>query len=99
MEHRDDKNQSTTQQTDLSKAQNQQQPRGQQQGQSDYGSAGQEARQADSSSEGGASSGQASDIEGSSQFVGSNGASDRSRDLVEDDESSERARDGQGAGE
>ncbi len=119
MDHRDDKNQSTSQQTDLSKAQNQQQPQGQQeqpsgqqnqsqeqpQGQSDYGSAGQNAGQSDPTSqqrtdiEGGTSTGQASDIEGSSQFVGSKGGSDTSSELIEDDESSDFAKDGQGAAE
>ena len=100
MDHRDDKNQSTSQQTDLSKAQNQQQP----QGQADYGSAGQDAGQSDTASqqrsdiEGGTSTGQASD-EGSSQFVGSKGASDTSSEFVEDDDSSDYAKDGQGAAE
>ncbi len=118
MDHREDKNQSTSQQTDLSKAQNQQQPQGQQeqpsgqqnqsqeqpQGQSDYGSAGQNAGQSDSTSqqrsdiEGGTSTGQASN-EGSSQFVGSKGNSDTSSELIEDDESSDFAKDGQGAPE
>ncbi len=115
MENRDDKNQ----QTDFSKAQNQQQPQAQQeqpsgkqnqsqeqpQGQSDYGSAGQNAGQSDPTSqqrsdiEGGTSTGQASDIEGSSQFVGSKGGSDTSSELIEDDESSDFAKDGQGAPE
>ena len=135
MENRDDKNQSTSQQTDLSKAQNQQQPQGQQgqsqqpegqsqqqqpfgqqnqsqqtegqqqpQGQADYGSAGQYAGQSDTASqqrsdiEGGTSTGQASN-EGSSQFVGSKDASDTSGELVEDDESGDIAKHGQGAAE
>jgi len=137
MENRDDKNQSTSQQSDLSKAQNQQQPQGQQnqqqpqgqsqqqqpqgqqnqqqpqgqsqqqqpQGQADYGSAGQSAGQSDSTTqqrtdiEGGTSTGQASDIEGSSQFVGSKSASDTSGEFIEDDDSSDFAKDGQGAAE
>ena len=112
MENRDDKNQSTNQQTDLSKAQNQQQPQGQQQpegqsqqqqpqGQADYGSAGQSdtASQQRTDIEGGTSTGQASDIEGSSQFVGSKSASDTSGEFIEDDESSDFAKDGQGAAE
>ena len=100
MENRDDKNQSTSQQTDLSKAQNQSQP----QGQADYGSAGQDAGQSDTASkqrsaiEGDTSTGKALN-ESNSQFVGSKGASDTSSELVEDDETSDFAKDGQGAAE
>jgi hypothetical protein len=73
--------------------------------QADYGSAGQLEGESDSTTqqrsdiEGSTSTGQASDIEGSSQFVGSQGASDTSSEFIEDDESSDFARDGQGAAE
>jgi hypothetical protein len=73
--------------------------------QADYGSAGQLEGESDSTTqqrsdiEGGTSTGQASDIDGSAQFVGSQGASDTSSEFIEDDESSDFARDGQGAAE
>ena len=91
-----------------------QQPEGQSQqqppeGQADYGSAGQSADQNTGQSdtatqqrsdiEGGTSTGQETDIEGSSQFVGSKSASDTSSELIEDDDSSDFAKDGQGAPE
>ena len=122
------------QDTDLSKAQNQQQPAGQQNqaelgqsqqppqsgqqtqsefgqsqeqpsGQADYGSAGDLVGQSDTTTqqrsdiEGGTSTGQATDVEGSSTFVGAKGATDTSSELIEDDESSDSANDGQGAPE
>ena len=112
MDH-DKKNPPTDQQTDLSKAQNQQQPAGQQnqsefaqsqqppegqtqqqppEGQADYGNAGDPASESDTTTqqrsdiEGGTSTGQATDIEGSSQFVGSQAASDTSSELIEEDD-------------
>ena len=124
MDH-DKQNPPTEQQTDLTKAQNQQQPSGQPDqdkfaqsrqppedqsqeqpaGQADYGSAGETAGQSDTTTqqrsdiEGGTSTGQATDIEGSSQFVGSQAATDTSSELIEDDESTDFAKDGRGDGE
>lgn len=115
----------TDEQTDLTKAQNPQQPAGQQdqsefaqsqqppetqsrqppEGQADYGSAGETAGQSDTTTqqrsdiEGGTATGQATDGEDSSQFVGSKGATDTSSELIEDDESTDFAKDGQGAPE
>ncbi len=78
-------------------------------GQADYGSAGQQASQSDpagqsgtadrqrSDIEGGTATGQATDVEGSSSFVGSQSAVDTSSEMIEDDDSSDFARDGQGA--
>lgn len=80
-------------------------------GQSDYGGAEQGEGQSDAISqqrsdiEGGTSTdqsgsaSQSSDIEGTSSFVGSQGSSDMSSDLIEDDDSSDFAKDGQGASE
>jgi hypothetical protein len=135
MEHRDTPN--PGRETDLSKAQNQQQPTGQaqqqqptdqaqpapfgqaqqqqpeasQSQQSEYGQSQQPSSNADvavgqsdtvteqrADIEGGTATGQASDVEGSS-FVGSKSASDESGKLVEDDESTDFSRDGQGAAE
>ena len=110
MDH-DKQNPPADQQTDLTKAQNQQQPLGQKdqdesaqpqqppQGQADHGSAGQSDTTAQQRSdvEGGTSTGQATDIEGSSTFVGSQAASDTSSELIEDDD--EFAPDRKGDGE
>jgi hypothetical protein len=126
MEDRDTPN--PGRETDLSKAQNQQQPTDQAQ-QAEFGQAqqqpeasqsqqsefGQSQQQPSSNAdvavgqsdtvteqradvEGGTATGQASDVEGSS-FVGSKSASDGSGKLVEDEESSDFSRDGQGAPE
>ena len=101
MENRENQGPATGQETDLSKAQNQQQPfdekgqsefgKAQQQppeGQADYGSAGQSDTVTPQRSdiEGGTATGQATDIEGSSQFVGSQAQSDTSSELIEDDD-------------
>ena len=123
MENRDKQNKASDQETDLSKAQNQQQPQSSQQSQqggqsqqrpegqsqqqptnqADYGSAG--AGQSDTATEqrgdieGGTSTSEATDIEGSSQFVGSKGADDTSSDLIDDEDQSDFAKDRRGDGE
>ena len=152
MENRDKQNKASDQETDLSKAQNQQQPQSGQQGgqfqqppeaqsqqqpfgqsqqppeaksqqqpfgqsqqqstgqsqqqptnQADYGSAG--AGQSDTTTEqrsdieSGTSTSEATDIEGSSQFVGSKGADDTSSDLIDDEDQSDFAKDRRGDGE
>ena len=120
MENRENQSPATGEETDLTKAQNQQQPSGQQgqqqpqgqhgqsevgqdqqqpESQADYGSAGQSdtATQQRTDIEGGTSTGQASDIEGSSQFVGSQSGSDTSSELIEEDDefSPDRQSDGE----
>ena len=126
MDH-DKQNPPTNQDTDLSKAQNEQQPFGQQsasestpqqqppegqsqqqppefqsqqqvpEGQADYGNAGQSdtTTQQRSDIEGGTSTGQATDIEGSSTFVGAQGDSDTSSELIEDENAKDRRGDGE----
>ena len=106
MEQRDNQN------SDLSKAQNQQQPQqaqGQQPPEQAQGKQPPETGQASedqsdttteqrSDVEGGSASGQASDIEGTS-FLGADGSSDTSGELIEEDDSSDFAKDSRGDGE
>ena len=104
----------TAQDTDLTKAQNQQPPerqatpqpdafqtQQQPEGQANYGSAGQSDTLTEQRSdiEGGTTTGQATDIEGSSTFVGAKGTTDTSSEFVEDDHANDFAKDGQGAPE
>lgn len=103
MDDRDAKTPPTDEQADLSKAQSEQQPfDGQTKqpptSQDDDGNAGQSdtTTKQRSDIEGGTSTGQATDIEGSSAFVGAEGTTDTSSELIEDESDFDKDRRGDG---